>query len=111
MTCCCFVGDAWREQRRFTLQTLKDFRLGTTSSHLQEAIHSEIRDLNAILGEKIENAKNNGESSATFPALFFFNTGIINVLWRIVGGETFAHGDPDLEAGPARRGCPSARPP
>ena len=92
------LGDAWREQRRFTLQTLKDFGLGTTSSHLQEAIHSEISELTRLLEEKIDHAERNGKTSATFPALFFFNTAVINVLWRIIGGTTFAHGDPDLDA-------------
>jgi len=77
--------EAWVEQRRFTLRTLRDFGFGKTG--MEGMINEEV----AMFIEEIK--KTEGEP---FDFTSKFNLPILNALWRITAGQRFEYNDPKL---------------
>ena len=74
-------GDAWKEQRRFTLKALRDFGLGKKS--METLIVDEVHELS----EKWkQDTKNSDELSVSWTT---FNMSILNALWGIVSSRRF----------------------
>ena len=82
-------GDAWQEQRRFTLRHLRDFGFGKTSS--ENSIQEEINDLMKEI--KVQAQISNG--LVDFRGMF--NLSLLNVIWTVVSGERFKLHDAKLK--------------
>ncbi|XP_066953766.1 cytochrome P450 2B1-like [Macrobrachium rosenbergii] len=78
-------GDVWKNQRRFTLRALKDQGFGKHS--LEPIMQSELVELGQYLASK---------QKEKVPVGLLFNTSIINVIWAMVMGKRFSHGDKRL---------------
>ncbi|XP_050700522.1 cytochrome P450 2C15-like isoform X2 [Eriocheir sinensis] len=79
-------GDAWKNQRRFTLRTLRDLGFGRNSLEpiMQEELDELLQLLRRRQGEKV-----NME--------MIFNVSIVNVIWAITIGKRYSYDDPRLE--------------
>jgi len=75
-------GSNWKEQRRFTLQTLRDLGFGKTTH--EEFIADECQELCDRL------AKANGQP---IPTDHEFNISAVNALWAIITGERLNYND------------------
>ncbi|XP_021957549.2 cytochrome P450 2J6 [Folsomia candida] len=82
-------GNNWREMRRFTTRTLRDFGFGKNKS-MESVIDEEI----SLLFTKMDHAANSGEA---LPMRQFFTVSILNILWSMVAGVRFAHDDGRLK--------------
>ena len=78
-------GQIWRDQRRFSLRTLRDFGMG------KQALHKEITDEMEILINEID--ASNGEPFDIHPVLM---ASVCNLIFGIVFGKRFNHNDPTL---------------
>ncbi|KAK2704354.1 cytochrome P450 2J6-like [Artemia franciscana] len=76
-------GTGWREMRRFTLRTLRDFGLGRTS--LENIVKDEISQLIEGL------TKNDGEELLLHNR---FSISVVNALWMITAGKRYDIDDP-----------------
>ncbi|XP_069951370.1 cytochrome P450 2J6-like [Cherax quadricarinatus] len=78
-------GEVWKNQRRFTLRTLKDLGFGRRS--IEPIITSELEELVEYFtqrqGQKLNIA-------------LLFNRSVVNVLWAMVIGKRFSHNDTRL---------------
>jgi len=78
-------GNEWSEQRKFSLHVLRDFGFGKSS--MTEMIYEEVtkfkNDLRKDLGKPI-------------CLRLLFNISVVNALWRILTGKSFALDDPQL---------------
>ncbi|XP_063865486.1 cytochrome P450 2J4-like isoform X2 [Scylla paramamosain] len=79
-------GDVWKNQRRFTLRTLRD--LGFGRSTLEPIMQEELEELLKLFrereGEKVEVG-------------LLFNRSIVNVIWAITIGKRYSYDDKKLE--------------
>jgi len=75
-------NDEWREHRRFTLSTLKDFGMG--KSRLQGCIHDEAAKLLEEFGS---------HKGQPFDPKMFINTHIANIICSMSFGGKFAYTD------------------
>ena len=80
-------GEKWKEHRRFTLTTLKDFGMG--KSVLEKKIHEEIQ----ICCQAIDDA--NGQP---FNPKNLIQTSVANIICSMMFGSTFQHGDKKFKA-------------
>ncbi|XP_051891135.1 cytochrome P450 2D26-like isoform X2 [Pristis pectinata] len=78
-------GDWWKEQRRFSLQTLKNFGLGKKSLELR--IVEEAGYLNQVF---------EGEQGLPFDPHFYLTYATANIICSIVFGERFEYRDEKL---------------
>ncbi|XP_068246942.1 cytochrome P450 2L1-like [Palaemon carinicauda] len=78
-------GDVWKNQRRFTLRALKDLGFGRHS--LEPVMQCELVDLGQHLATRQKEKVAVG---------LLFNNSIINVIWAMVMGKRFSHGDERL---------------
>ena len=76
----------WREQRRFSMKTLKDMGFGKTS--MEDSINSEVLKLVELLKE------NSGESVELRSLM---NLSIVNSLWMLMSGEVLDLKDSKLK--------------
>jgi len=77
--------EAWQQQRRFTLKTLRDFGFGKKG--MEEMIFEEINHFKLHIETKMKKPIDFGTN---------LNLPIINALWRITVGEKFDYNDPKL---------------
>lgn len=78
-------GETWKNQRRFTMRTLKDLGLGRQT--LEPIMQSELEEL-------LEYFSSN--QGIKLDIGLTFNSSIVNVIWAIVIGKRFSHGDARL---------------
>ncbi|KAG0712303.1 Cytochrome P450 2J6 [Chionoecetes opilio] len=80
-------GDVWRQQRRFTLRTLRDLGFGrnTLEPIMQEELDELLQLLMRRQGEKVDVG-------------LLFNRSIVNVIWAITIGKRYSYDDKKLEA-------------
>ncbi|XP_064600805.1 cytochrome P450 2J6-like [Liolophura sinensis] len=83
----CASGEPWKEQRRFALQTLRDFGFGKVS--LEGRVIEEIE----VLVECLTSTK-----ESTFPIGKLIHTSVGNVICSLVFGDRFQHDDPKFVA-------------
>jgi len=78
-------GEIWREQRKFTVRTLREFGFGRGSMEdlVQDEFSKFSDHLDTYKGEYIEISG-------------LFNLPVINVLWEITTGEIFSYQDPKM---------------
>jgi len=78
-------GEAWVEQRRFTLRTLRDFGFGKTGMEgmIKEEVTMFIEEIKKTEGDPFDFRSK-------------FNLPILNALWRITAGQRFDYDDPKL---------------
>ncbi|CAL8121818.1 unnamed protein product [Orchesella dallaii] len=82
-------SDSWREIRRFTIRTLRDFGFGKQTG--QDAVmEEELTELMKRLDEKIEL-----EGSEVYMSQFF-TVSVLNILWSMMAGTRFSHEDAKL---------------
>nr|AYG96549.1 cytochrome P450 2J2 [Camelus dromedarius] len=79
-------GQVWKEQRRFTLMTLRNFGLGKKS--LEEHIQEEARYLTQAIGE---------EDGQPFNPHFKINNAVSNIICSITFGERFDYKDDQFQ--------------
>ncbi|XP_052572799.1 cytochrome P450 2J3-like isoform X2 [Peromyscus californicus insignis] len=79
-------GQTWKEQRRFTLMTLKNFGLGKKS--LEQRIQEEALHLADAIGE---------EEGQPFDPHFKINNAVSNVICSITFGERFGYEDSQFQ--------------
>lgn len=79
-------GQAWTEQRRFALRTLRDFGFGKKS--MESLMQEDVTEL-------IENFKEN-QAKPMVPNRKF-GTAVFKSLWNIIAGERFSYGDPRFQ--------------
>ncbi|XP_068601193.1 cytochrome P450 2F5-like [Brachionichthys hirsutus] len=75
-------GERWRQMRRFTLMTLRDFGMGR--KRMEEWIQEESKHLIA----RIECTK-----ATSFDPTFFLSCSVSNVICSLVFGQRFSYGD------------------
>ena len=75
-------GETWKQQRRFTVKTLGDFGFGKSS-------------MEELVWEETEKFCESLSSSVNQPVQVsgLFNISMLNILWRITTGDTFAYDD------------------
>lgn len=75
-------GDVWKNQRRFTLRSLKDLGFGRNSIEpiMQKELEDLINTFSQTEGQKVDVG-------------LTFNSSIINVIWAMVIGKRFSHED------------------
>ncbi|XP_042883981.1 cytochrome P450 2J4-like [Penaeus japonicus] len=79
-------GDVWKNQRRFTLRSLKDLGFGRNSIEpiMQKELEDLIKTFSQTEGQKVDVG-------------LTFNSSIINVIWAMVIGKRFSHEDARLQ--------------
>merc|ERR1711962_180607 len=78
-------GETWREQRRFSMKTLKEFGAGKTVS--QPTINDEVAKL-------VEELKQ--ENGKLINLKFRTNLAVVNTLWQILNGEKSDSSNPEM---------------
>ena len=78
-------GEAWKQQRRFSLRTLRDFGFGKQG--LEELIMDEVKMFKHLLDTEV------GQPIDIATKL---NLPILNALWKVTVGERFDYDDPRL---------------
>ena len=81
-------GRTWKEQRRFTLSTLRDFGFGKQT--MEQFIDEELEKFIEFLEEKSQSGKN-----SIYPKHLFSLT-VVNSLWRMINGNSFELNNPKL---------------
>nr|KAF6381626.1 cytochrome P450 family 2 subfamily J member 2 [Pipistrellus kuhlii] len=79
-------GQEWKEQRRFTLTTLRNFGLGKKS--LEECMQEEAYQLNQAIEE---------ENGQPFNPHFKINKAVSNIICSITFGERFEYQDSQFQ--------------
>ena len=82
-------GDVWKEMRRFSIRTLRDFGFGKQKS-MEGTIQEELQELTESLLKKIES----GEGVIKMKQ--FFTISVLNILWSMMAGVRFSHDDAKL---------------
>ena len=75
-------GETWKQQRRFTVKTLGDFGFGKSS--VEELVWEEAEKFCESLSSRVEKP---------VQVSGLFNISMLNILWRITTGDTFAYDD------------------
>ena len=75
-------GETWKQQRRFTVKTLGDFGFGKSS--MEELVWEEAEKFCESLSSRVEKP---------VQVSGLFNISMLNILWRITTGDTFAYDD------------------
>lgn len=84
-------GEAWKELRRFSIRTLRDFGFGKFNS--QEAIiEEELTRLMSRLDNQIAESKD-----STVYMKKFFSVSALNIIWSLIAGYRFSHDDEQLQ--------------
>ncbi|XP_045589883.1 cytochrome P450 2J6 [Procambarus clarkii] len=78
-------GEVWKNQRRFTLRSLKDLGFGRQS--IEPIMRSELEDLLEYFSRRQGQKLDIG---------LVFNKSIVNVIWALVIGKRFSHTDARL---------------
>ena len=80
------TGTEWKEQRRFTMRSLKDMGFGKTS--MEDSINIEV--------EKLVNLLKKEHQGKPVSLNSVMNLSIVNALWVLLVGETLPLNDPKL---------------
>ena len=75
-------GETWKQQRRFTVKALGDFGFGKSS--MEQLVWEEAEKFCDSLKSRLE---------TPVQVSGLFNISMLNILWRITTGDTFAYED------------------
>ena len=75
-------GETWKQQRRFTVKTLGEFGFGKSS--MEEMVWEEAERFCDHLSSRLQEP---------VQVCGLFNISILNILWRMTTGDTFAYDD------------------
>lgn len=84
------AGDCWKETRKFTIKTLKDFGFGelkSSEAFLQEELADFIEKIDSDRAKSPNNEVRIHE---------YFKIPVMNILWRVMSGYRFKYDDPDI---------------
>ena len=85
-------GDVWKEMRRFSIRTLRDFGFGKQTS-MNDTIQEELAILMADLNSRLALSEAEADGSIIAPMHQFFTISILNILWQMIAGFRFSHTD------------------
>jgi methyl farnesoate epoxidase/farnesoate epoxidase len=83
-------GESWKEMRRFTIRTLRDFGFGKKDS-MESVMKDELDHLIELMKEEMS------QRDGKVKVELLFNLSLLNVLWTMVAGKRFNHDDPRLQ--------------
>jgi len=83
-------GEAWKEQRRFSIRHLRDFGFGKQAK-MESIIHEELNELMSRLRQNMADGR-----QCVIYMHSFFNLSVLNVLWTMMAGVRYSHDDPIL---------------
>ena len=75
-------GDTWKQQRRFTVNTPGNFGLGKSS--MEDLLWQEAENFCEFISKRLVKP---------VQVQGLFNISMLNVLWKILTGDTFAYDD------------------
>lgn len=84
-------GETWRDIRRFSIRTLRDFGFGKQKG--QEAVMQE--ELDELFRRLDEKLANNAGSSISMSQIF--TVSVLNILWSMMASTRFSHDDAQLQ--------------
>jgi len=84
-------GESWKEIRRFSLRTLRDFGFGKQNS--QETFIEE--ELSHLMERLDEQRAHNGDNIVCMKK--FFSVSALNIIWSLIAGVRFSHDDKQLQ--------------
>lgn len=79
-------GDTWKQQRRFTVKTLGNFGFGKSS--MEDLVWQELENFCEFLSKSLDKP---------VQVQGLFNISMLNVLWKILTGDTFAYNDEKIK--------------
>ncbi|XP_021960029.1 methyl farnesoate epoxidase [Folsomia candida] len=83
-------GESWKELRRFSLRTLRDFGFGKQKSQ-ETFIEEELEHLLA----RMESARKEGSDVVCMKK--FFSVSALNIIWSLIAGFRFSEDDKQLQ--------------
>lgn len=76
------AGDAWKEMRRFSIRTLRDFGMGK-QSEMQTVIDEEVNKLLSKVDQTLVKAQKEG-NEPLLETKHLFTMPVLNILWSMV---------------------------
>lgn len=84
-------GESWKELRRFSIRTLRDFGFGKFNSQ-ESILEDELTRLMSRLDNLIAESKD-----STVYMKKFFSVSALNIIWSLFAGYRFSHDDEQLQ--------------
>nr|UZE89849.1 cytochrome P450 CYP304V1 [Chrysoperla zastrowi sillemi] len=85
-------GDFWKEQRRYSLRTMRDFGLGRRSPNLENVVADEVKKLMTMIcngpSNEIEKTVCKEKFHILLPHGLF--SGFFNAFWYVLTGDTYS---------------------
>jgi len=82
-------GEVWKEMRRFSIRTLRDFGFGKQRS-MEETLQDELDDLTKSLSAQLASGNNVVNMKQ------YFTISVLNILWNMIAGYRFSRDDAKL---------------
>jgi hypothetical protein len=89
-------GESWKELRRFSLRTLRDFGFGKQKSQ-ETFIEEELEHLMKRMDTMRSEAKTLTGQEDVVCMKKFFSVSALNIIWSLIAGSRFHHDDKQLQ--------------
>lgn len=82
-------GNGWKEMRRFSIRTLRDFGFGK-QKNMEETLEEELNDLTQSISLEIS------KGNPIINMKQYFTISVLNILWNMIAGYRFSRDDAKL---------------